>query len=390
MSSDLDVIWLSLDRFDNKYSSTSYSLAKELSKNNRVFFVDNPASYGELLKKTGKDAKDLYTRVPGTPDGFLAYRPQRTLPINWLKEGFLYSTFSAVNNSLFMASLSKLIKDQQIKDFIFVNVFDPFYARTFTKGINPLLKIYYSVDDMRYSPYVSKHGPRLEGEIVKNYDITLTTSRQLQKILSIHGNRVENLPNAADITLFKTARQNSFERPDEIKSVHSPIIIYTGHLDWRVDVPMLMSIATENPDKVLLLVGPVSLDEEMMSTLKKFPNVIQTGSKPIEQLPSYLHFAHCAIIPFKRNTLTESIYPLKINEYLAAGLPVVSTDFSMDIRQFESVISLKNTAEEFNAAIRESVVTDSSDRQDERVRFSEKNTWAARAQMFWELVEKSL
>src|SRR6188768_1865613 len=102
-SKGLDVVWLSLDRVDNKYSSTSYSLAKELSKTNRVFFVDNPATYGELIKKTGKDANEVYTKVPGTPEKFLAFRPHRTLPVNWLDKKWLYARASAVNNHLFMA-----------------------------------------------------------------------------------------------------------------------------------------------------------------------------------------------------------------------------------------------------------------------------------------------
>ncbi|HEY3405723.1 MAG TPA: glycosyltransferase [Ohtaekwangia sp.] len=389
-SKGLDVIWLSLDRVDNKYSSTSYSLAKELSKTNRVFFVDNPATYGELIKKTGKDASDVYTKVSGTPEKFLAFRPHRTWPVNWLNKEWLYTLASAVNNQLFMASLRRLIRDQRINDFVFVNVFDPFYARTFAKDINPRLKVYYSVDDIRHSPYVAKHGPRLEQEIVKNYDLTLTTSRQLQTLLSAYGNNVQNLPNAADIALFKTVQQKTFDRPEELQGVNNPVIVYTGHLDWRVDIPLLMSVAERNPDKVLLLVGPVSVSEETLSALKRLPNVIQTGSKPIELLPSYLQYSHCAIIPFKCNTLTESIYPLKINEYLAAGLPVVSTSFSLDIRQFENVIALENQIPEFNQAIQLGVETDTTVKKAERVRAAEKNSWPARAEMFWELVNKNI
>jgi teichuronic acid biosynthesis glycosyltransferase TuaH len=390
MQRDVDIVWLSLDRCDNKYSSTSFSMAKELSKTHRVFFIDNPATYGELMKKTGKDADTLYTRVPGLSDNFLAYRPSRTLPINWLNNKLVYGVGSAINNWRFMRSLKKFLNDQQIERYIFVNVFDPFYARKITISNKPILSVYYSVDDIRYSPYVKKHGPRLEQEIVKNYDLTLTTSRELQRILSQYGKNVVNLPNAANIDLFKSALQNDFERPSEIKDLQQPIIIYTGHLDWRLEIDILVQVAKQHHDKILLLVGPISLKDDVVAMLKGLGNVIFTGSKPIEQLPAFLHFSTCAIIPFKCNTLTASIYPLKINEYLAAGLPVVSTDFSEDIRQFEKVIALENNPERFASKIGALIASETPAKQQDRISLSENNTWSARAKQFWEIVSKSI
>jgi teichuronic acid biosynthesis glycosyltransferase TuaH len=386
MQRDVDIVWLSLDRCDNKYSSTSFSMAKELSKTHRVFFIDNPATYGELMKKTGKDAESLYTRVPGLSENFLAYRPERTLPINWVNNTSLYGVGSSINNWRFMHSLEKLLKDQRIERYIFVNVFDPFYARTFPIKNKPILSIYYSVDDIRYSPYVKKHGPRLEQEIVKNYDLTLTTSIELQRILSAFGDHVVNLPNAANIDLFKSAMHKAFDRPSEIKDIQQPIIIYTGHLDWRLEIDILVQVAKQHPDKVLLLVGPISLKDDVVAMLKSLGNVIFTGSKPIEQLPAFLHFSSCAIIPFKCNTLTASIYPLKINEYLAAGLPVVSTDFSEDIRQFEKVIALENNPHTFASVITNLISEENSSKQQARIALSENNTWEARAKQFWEIV----
>ncbi len=382
----MDLIWFSLDRAENKYSSTSFSLAKELARNNRVFYVDNPITYAEAYKMRSANKEDFSNIKATLPDNFHSIIPHKTLPINWMSNGRAYELGSRLNNFLIGFTLQRLISDYALKDYIFVNVFNPFYGRSFSSRIKPALKIYYSVDDIRFSPHVKIHGPRLEQGIVQAYDLTLTTSKQLQVLLKQFSSNVYYLPNAADIPLFKTAMSKSFERPDDIRDITKPIIIYTGHVDWRVDIDLLKAIAQKHQDKVLLLVGPVSIDQSTQDLLKSFSNVIFTGSKKLELLPAYLQHSHCSIIPFKRNTLTKSIYPLKINEYLAAGLPVVSTDFSEDIRQFEDVIALKDVEHEFVEAIQIAIDEDNEEKKVIRSKVAESNSWTARADSFWQII----
>ncbi len=382
----MDLIWFSLDRAENKYSSTSFSLAKELAKTNRVFYVDNPITYAEAYRMRASTKENITSSLVDLPANFYSITPHKTLPINWMKDGKLYRLGSKINNYLVTLTLQKLIADYRLKDFIFVNVFNPFYGRSFSSRIKPTRSVYYSVDDIRYSPHVKIHGPRLEQEIVESYDITLTTSKQLQILLKQFSSNVHYLPNAADISLFKTAISRSYNRPEDIAHVTTPIIIYTGHVDLRVDVDLLKAIAHRHQDKTLLLVGPISLDQNTLDELKSFPNIIFTGSKKLELLPAYLQHASCGIIPFKRNTLTKSIYPLKINEYLAAGLPVVSTNFSEDIRQFENIISLRDLAEEFVGAIEMEIDENSEDKKAVRIKVAESNSWTARADSFWKII----
>ncbi|MGO8056082.1 glycosyltransferase, partial [Rhizobium leguminosarum] len=84
-------------------------------------------------------------------------------------------------------------------------------------------------------------------------------------------------------------------------------------------------------DKTLVFVGPVQTEEHKAVGLDKLPNVLFVGPKHITQLANYLQYFDCVLIPFRKNTLTKSIYPLKINEYLAAGKAVIATHFSEDI-----------------------------------------------------------
>src|SRR5690606_17805391 len=97
------------------------------------------------------------------------------------------------------------------------------------------------------------------------------------------------------------------------------------------------------------------------------------GPKPITELPRYLHYMDCTIIPFKCNELTKSIYPLKVNEYLAAGKAVVSTNFSEDIAEFKNIVYLAASHEEFINNI-DKAIEEKMSKVDERVKTAEGNT----------------
>jgi len=114
------------------------------------------------------------------------------------------------------------------------------------------------------------------------------------------------------------------------------------------------------------------------------------GAKRLSELPAYLYHSHCAIIPFKCDELTMSIYPLKVNEYLAAGLPVVSTSFSEDIRAFGDVVEIGASEAEFCDKITAMIGNDHEDVRSARIKVASGNNWENRAQRFWEIVERSL
>jgi glycosyltransferase involved in cell wall biosynthesis len=84
------------------------------------------------------------------------------------------------------------------------------------------------------------------------------------------------------------------------------------------------------------------------------------------------------LIPFVKNDLTAGIYPLKINEYLALGLPVVSTHFA-DLSDFQGVCTVADDTNTFLAAIAQALLPQPDGEQERRRRFAEQNTWAARA-----------
>src|SRR5204862_8086484 len=135
----------------------------------------------------------------------------------------------------------------------------------------------------------------------------------------------------------------------------------TGSIEYRSDFELLKKVALHHSDKTLVFVGPVQTEEHKTVGLDKLPNVMFVGPKHITELANYLQYFDCVLIPFRKNTLTKSIYPLKINEYLAAGKAVIATHFSEDIYSFRDVAYVVDTDEEFIQTIDRAIVENSED-----------------------------
>ncbi len=127
-----------------------------------------------------------------------------------------------------------------------------------------------------------------------------------------------------------------------------------------------------------MLVGKSLVD---LSALERLPNVKLLGRKPYASLPSYLRAFDVGIIPFKLNELTRNVNPIKLREYLSAGLPVVSTDMPEVARYVRNAGELANACtvvsqhEEFDAAVVRALASDSPAARRARSEAMRAETW---------------
>jgi glycosyltransferase involved in cell wall biosynthesis len=158
-----------------------------------------------------------------------------------------------------------------------------------------------------------------------------------------------------------------------------------GVLDERLDLDLVRGLARALPDWTIRMVGPVTKIDP--AHLPQGPNIEYRGHTPYEELPGVMADFDVALMPFALNEATRSISPTKTLEYLAAGLPVVSTRVPDVVADYSGVVHLTDDAAGFAAACRE-VVEHSREDRDRRLRpLQERQEWDWIAAAMLALVE---
>jgi glycosyltransferase involved in cell wall biosynthesis len=138
-----------------------------------------------------------------------------------------------------------------------------------------------------------------------------------------------------------------------MKSIPRPRIGYVGRIKSFLDVGLLLAVAERRPGRSFVLVGPQGLlgeDEGPFAALSRLPNVYLLGERPVSELPAYTQHLDVALMPYDVDAYTKYIYPLKLHEYLAAGLPVIGTPIRT-LLDFTTVVTLASGADEWADAI---------------------------------------
>ena len=400
---NIPIVVLSMSRWDGDYSSTSWSLAKTFAETRTVIYVDYPYTWTEYARKRHssgiqKRKKALFGRGNGLvqltqySSNLYALTPPLMFPVNWLPRGKAFDLFSSMTDKVLWKSIKAALEELGQSELILFNAFNPLYLSVPPK--DPAIKavVYQSQDNIRaLETYLRKHGNDAEVIAVQNAQLSIATSKQLQKDLTeLSGKQVEYLPNAADFDLFTTAFTDRLEKPHDLQDISHPIIGYTGNICHRVDYDLIQAICLAHPDKNLVMVGPRNHHGHTDIDLDAIPNLHFLGSKKLEQLPSYLAHFDVLILPFLINEVTKSIYPLKINEYLASGKPVVATPFSEDIQTFGKWISLETEHQRFAQTIQKELEEDSLEKTVDRNEVASRNTWENRVGTFWKLLYAAL
>lgn len=187
----------------------------------------------------------------------------------------------------------------------------------------------------------------LESKLLVNADAAVYTSRSLmesERLLS--GDRSFFLDHGVDLSRFGEAVG---PRPQDIADLKGPIVGFFGGLDdYVVDLDLLGYVAREMPEATLLLIGDATCPIDWLTNMA---NVRWLGFRPYEEIPAYGAAFDVALMPWLRNDWIEHANPIKLKEYLALGLPIVSTDFP-EVRYYSDVVAVAGDPDEFVALVR--------------------------------------
>jgi glycosyltransferase involved in cell wall biosynthesis len=201
-------------------------------------------------------------------------------------------------------------------------IFNP-AAAILAGALNEEILIYQCVDE--YSAFSGVHAASiltLEERLLSLADLVIVSAEPLRQSKCKSNPNTVLVRHGVDYTHFRRALDAETIIPEEVARLPRPIIGFFGLIaDW-VDTELMAKIANKYPQGSLVVLGKATTDTSCLA----LPNVHLLGRKPYEALPAYCKGFDIAINPFRINELTINANPLKVREYLAAGLPVVSTD----------------------------------------------------------------
>ncbi|MEJ2880814.1 glycosyltransferase family protein [Pedobacter sp. GR22-6] len=391
------VVILGAAKFDGIYESTSFTTAKYLALENDVFYVDYPYTikdYFRQKKSLDYKTREKYFDLKGTavidtelPRLKVVITPP-VISINFLPEGSLYRFFLKYNEHLIVTKIKTVLKSNGITEFIFINSFN-FHYPLIGRKLGATLTVYQCVDPLIID-YDKKHGEVSEQILVKDSDLVVCTSKQLYREKLKLNSNTYFVANAADLKHSSKALDPDLKIHSALSDIPRPIIGYFGHVERRMDFPLLEEVALSNPDRSFVFVGPVS-EEFVPSDFKDHKNVYFTGRLPYEDMPSVIKGFDIAMIPFKKDDVSYTIFPLKLFEYLGAGKPVISTDFNLDLKEFtKATVRYCGNAADFTDSIRFYLENNDDNALKSRLAVASENTWDKRIMQLGELLYRFL
>jgi len=236
--------------------------------------------------------------------------------------------------------------------------------------------VYYCVDDhASFSGYNKAQVLRDEEELCRRSDLVVTTSMALQEAKQPWNANTVLVPHGVDYAHFRRAVTEKLPESADLCDIPHPRFGFFGLIrDW-VDIGLLASIARKRPDWHFVIIGDADSSVDL-SNYRTLSNMHFLGRQPYAELPAYCRHFDVGLIPFKVNDLTYAVNPIKLREYLSAGLPVVSTPMP-EVKLYDHLVEIAETADDFERSIEICLKSTETDRA-VRLDAMAKETWEAK------------
>ena len=385
-----NIVCISNTNWFGSYAKSTVQILERLARNNNILFVEYPYTIKDLL--TDFDGKKFVpskrmlgiekrlqqiTTDSGTKVYNLVIPPG--IPVYFLKNEKLFNFFFKFNTYIYKRSVKKAMKKLNFQNTILLTAYNPFYGMAMHGKLAEKVHIYYCYDGVE-SGFFGKRIFEFEEKFSQKVKAIITSSEYLNAgKLKLNANSFV-VKNGVDFPSFQQfAKQPLYVR--ERKKVG-----YIGTLDPRFDIDTVEFAVQELKDFDFEFTGDMR-NEAMKARLSKYPNVRFFSPVKPKDVPELLAKYDVGIIPYIVNEVNKNIYPLKINEYLAVGVPVIMNAFA-DLPDFRNIVSVVTNKFDFVEKLKQETSTDSEDKIQKRIEFASKNSWEERAIEFGNIIEK--
>ena len=351
-----DFLIISTADWDSPIQTNKQYVSKEIAKlGNRVLYVE---SLG--VRKIQMNKKDLLRIFKRIINNLLIIK-QKGKNI-WVLSFILFP--GATNKRIIL--INKIIFNFNL--FIAMKLLN--FKQDYLWTYNPLTSLYLNVNKFNSSIYHAvdaiEHQPFMPKDLIKRQEIILSkkvdkifvTSKNIINKLKKYNSNISYFGNVCDYEHFsKSLSTHIDDIPPDIKCISKPIIGFIGSIsEYKLNYKLIYDVAKSLKEINFVFIGPTddSLNHSNLNRLKNLKNVYLLGFRKYKDLPSYCAFFDVAWLPLIHNNYTKSMFPMKFFEYLAAGLPIVSTNLE-SLKEFRKFVYMSDDLSKIKVSIKEAL-----------------------------------
>jgi uncharacterized SAM-binding protein YcdF (DUF218 family)/glycosyltransferase involved in cell wall biosynthesis len=389
MLSRHDIVCFSSIDWDFIWQGHQEIMAALAAQGNRVLFVENTGVRSPRLRDISRVTHRLVNWWRST-NGFHQER-ENLFVYSPLILPFPYARVARwINRAVLRRALARWVEATGFHRPIVWTFLPTPLVRDLTRALHPKLTIYYCIDDLASSSRSARQIRRSEAQVFREANLVFVTSQKLLERAARFTDRVHLFPFGVNYRQFERARNGAVEIPEDLQRLPRPVVGYVGGVHQWIDQELLAVVSARIPEGSLCLVGPTQTD---VSRLARCSNVHLLGPRAHADVPRYIKGFDVAIIPYRLTEYTANVYPTKLNEYLAMGVPVVTTDLP-EIRRFNAeyggVVAVSPDTDGFLTAIRAAIEEISTADVERRIEVGRLNSWEARIARMSAIIEEEL
>ena len=360
-----NLVWDSNVRVGSHHYATQF-----IKRNHKIFWLSLPWNIVHLIAH-GSTYERIVQWNHGIPnrvsENLTTFCPLTLTPYRnnlWIRnERFAYYSLQFT-----FPSIIKILEKSGFSEVDVLWITDPRMIGIL-KYVKYRILVYRCVDDFANFSDIPPSVTNLEKDLVKRSDVIFATAPALVNRLKKIRSDINYLPNGVDFEHF----YNINKKTSVLDDIPHPRIIYVGTLGEWFDCQLIRRLALSAKELSFVLIGPVRTDISMLESL---PNIHILGPKDYKDIPHYLKCSDVGFIPFKVNALTDAVNPIKLYEYLAAGLPVVASNIE-GIRNANAPVILAENDNQFLTGFREVLKKDKSSEKSFQD-YARDNSWDSR------------